>query len=176
MRYMMKSGILSNFDNEKKLAQIKSEFWGAKKTITLSDSDSLYQTNIDIMSAPLERSGDVRYRVYILTNENDEVLLKGHPGYALEDDPDVVGWPVYRAPKVDHADVLIDGFNYLLVMNNSQNYVLKNDSGASVLQIMHQGISGGWIIETNETFDAPILCGLFIFCRYIEQENEFSVV
>lgn len=176
MRYMMKSGILSIPESEKILAQIKSLFWEVKKTISLHDSSTQYMTDIGIMDAPSEKREDVRYRVYTLTNGNNEVLMEAHPGYAEDDDPDIVGWPIFRAPKVDHADILIGNSAYLLVMHNSQNYDLKDESGTSVLQIMHKGISGGWSIETAETFNAQVLCGLFIFCRYIEQENEFVIV
>ncbi len=176
MRYMMKAGILTAPENEKKLAQIKSAFLGAKKTISLADSGTQYQTDIHRMDAPPEKCGDVRYRIYTLRNDTGVVLMEAHPGYAKDDDSDAVGWPICRAPRVDHADLRIDGTAYLLVMHNSQNYSLKDQSGASILQIMHRGISGGWIIETSEPFDAQVLCGLFLFCRYIEQENEFIVV
>lgn len=176
MRYTMKSGILSSSESNKVLAQIKSMFWGAKKTISLHDSGTQYMTDIDTMNSQSEKKGDVRYRVYTLKNGNNEILMEAHPGYAKEDDPDVVGWPIFRVPKVDHADILIGNSAYFLVMNNSQNYELKNESGMSVLQIMHKGISGGWTMETEEAFNAQILCGLFIFCRYIEQENEFVMV
>ncbi len=176
MRYMIKSGILSIPESGKKLAQIKSTFGGAKKTISLYDSATQYKTDIDIMDAPAEKSGDIRYHIYTLINGSDKMLMKARPGYAKDDDPDVVGWPICRAPKVDHAGILIDGSSYLLVMHNSQNYSLQNKDGTAVLQIMHKGISGGWTIETAENFDAQVLCGLFIFCRYIEQENEFMIV
>lgn len=176
MRYIMKSGILSIPEGAKKLAQIKSTFGGAKKYISLYGSTTQYHANIDIMDTPSEKSGDVRYRIYTLKNECNEVLMEAHPGYAKDDDPAVLGWPICRAPKVDHADVLIANSAYLLVMHNSQNYSLRNKDGSTVLQIIHKGISGGWTIKTVETFNALVLCGLFIFCRYIEQENEFIVV
>ncbi|WP_367926232.1 hypothetical protein [uncultured Ruthenibacterium sp.] len=176
MRYIMKSGILSISENAKKLAQVTSAFGKMKKTISLPDGSVQYQTDIDIMDAPAEKRGDVRYRVYTLTNGNDQVLMVAHPGYAKEDDPDMVAWPMCRTPKVDHADIMIDGVTYLLVMHNSQNYALKDGKGTSVLQIMHKGISGGWTIETAKSFSAQVICGLFIFCRYIEQENEFIIV
>lgn len=176
MRYMMKAGILTVQESGKKLAQMKSAFLGANKTISLSDGGAQFQTDIHIMDAPPKKSRDVRCRIYTLRNDRGKVLMEAHPGYAKDDDPDAVGWPICWAPKVDHADLLIDGTAYLLVMHNTQNYSLKDQSGASVLQIMHQGISGGWIIETSEPFGAQVLCGLFLFCRYIEQENEFIVV
>ena len=41
---------------------------------------------------------------------------------------------------------------------------------------MHRGIAGGWTLEDNCGFSPEMLCGIFIFCRYIEQENEFMIV
>ena len=66
--------------------------------------------------------------------------------------------------------------SYALVMHNSQNYGLKDPTGCTVVQIMHRGLCGGWNIDTDEAFSSGILCGIFAFCRYMEQENEFVVV
>ena len=176
MHYLMKSGILSVIESEKKLAQIKSVLCGAKKVISLHDSGIQYTMDIDIAEAPLGKRDDVRYRVYNLSNEKNEVLMEARPGYDENDNPDVAGWPVFRVPKVDHADLMIGDSPFVLIMQNSQNYILKDESGDSVLQIIHKGIAGGWEIETTETFNPQILCGIFIFCRYIEQENEFYIV
>ena len=71
-------------------------------------------------------------------------------------------------PRVDHANIVVNGEEYLLTMHNSQNYSLLNTCNSEVLRIMHKGIAGGWIVED--------ICGIFIFCRYIEQENEFLIV
>lgn len=175
MQYMMKSGIL--FDaNEKKIAQIKGTFGRVMKTIFLSDSSMQYQADIDIIDVPGKKNADIHNRVYVLKNDRGEVLMEAHPGYAKDDDPDKVGWPICRAPKVDHAEVRTADNIYILVMHNSQNYALQSKNGTPVLQIMHKGISGGWTIDTTENFCAEVICGLFIFCRYIEQENEFLIV
>lgn len=176
MRYMMKSGILSVLESGKVLAKIKRDFLGTKKTVLLSSSGKQYQADISITNISEGTSGDIRFQTYVLKNSDDEVLMNACPGYAKEDDPDVVDWPICRAPKVDHAVILFNGITYLLVMHNSQNYSLQDQNGVAVLQIMHRGISGGWTIDTTEKFPPQVLCGLFIFCRYIEQENEFIVV
>ena len=176
MKYIMKSGVLSVSGSGEKLAYIKHPFAGVRKCVALYDGDTQYHTDIDIAGAPPEKRGDVRYRVYTLKNDRGKTLMRAQPGYAKDEDPDVVGWPICRVPKVDHADILIAGSAYLLVMHNSQNYSLQNKESTTVLQIMHKGISGGWDIETDEAFDAQIICGLFVFCRYMEQENEFIIV
>ena len=61
-------------------------------------------------------------------------------------------------------------------MHNSQNYSLINAHNSEVLRIMHKGIAGGWAVEDICGFVPEIICGIFIFCRYIEQENEFLIV
>ena len=98
------------------------------------------------------------------------------PGYAEGDDPGVVGWPICRMPRVDHANIVVNGEEYLLTMHNSQNYSLLNTRNSEVLRIMHKGIAGGWIVEDICGLVPEIICGIFIFCRYIEQENEFLIV
>ena len=176
MRYRMKSGVLFLPGSGERCAQIKSAFWGARRSISLADGGAQYQTDIDLLEAPAGRSGDVRYHVYTLKDGDGEVLMQARPGYAVEDDPDLVGWPICRVPRVDHADVSLEGSAYSLVMHNSQNYSLQGESGPATLRIMHEGISGGWTMEAARAFAPQVLCGLFIFCRYMEQENEFIVV
>ena len=70
----------------------------------------------------------------------------------------------------------MNGEEYLLTMHNSQNYSLINAHNSEVLRIMHKGIAGGWAVEDHSGFTPEIICGIFIFCRYIEQENEFLIV
>lgn len=65
---------------------------------------------------------------------------------------------------------------YVLTMHNSQNYSLMDTNDLEVLCIMHKGIAGGWMVESNCGFAPEIICGIFTFCRYIEQENEFLIV
>lgn len=42
--------------------------------------------------------------------------------------------------------------------------------------IMRRGLCGGWLIDAFDDFSPEILCGIFVFCRYVEQENEFLIV
>ncbi len=176
MRYLMKSGVLSNPKSGTAHAKVKNSFLGATKTIILPEDETTYLTDIDITDAPSGKSGDVRYRTYTLKDTDGTLFMEAHPGYAKDDAPDIVGWPICRAPKVDHAAIVLDGAEYQLLMHNSQNYSMLDSDGKALVQIMHKGISGGWTIETNLDISAWTLCGLFIFCRYIEQENEFIVV
>ena len=115
-------------------------------------------------------------REYFLFDNKKHLVGSAFPGYADGNDPDVVGWPICRMQKVDHANVSIDEKKYILTMHNSQNYFLVDTNDSEALHIMHKGISGGWMVESNCGFTPEIICGIFTFCRYIEEENEFLIV
>ena len=119
---------------------------------------------------------DVINREYILTGNGKQIICSARPGYADGDDPNIVGWPICRMPRVDHASIVMNGEEYLLTMHNSQNYSLKDTNHTEVLRIMHKGIAGGWDVEDICDITPEIICGIFVFCRYIEQENEFLIV
>jgi len=61
-------------------------------------------------------------------------------------------------------------------MHSSRNYALKDSAGYSVVQIVRRGPAGGWDIEAVGELAPEILCGLFAFCGYMEQENESLIV
>ena len=61
-------------------------------------------------------------------------------------------------------------------MENVQNYVLTDAQGRCAVRIIHRGMSGGWKLDVSQPLSPSLLCGLFIFCRYLEKENEFVVV
>lgn len=174
MKYMMKAGVL--YEGEKKLARLKGNFNGPEKKIFLADERLALRTNIRSLEARPERSGDVRNRRYVMVKEGGETCACAEPEYSSDDDPELVGWPVCRMPRVDHARFFLDGQEYCMVMENSQNYCLKNQAGNDVMRIVHRGLAGGWNIEAGREFSPAIICGIFVFCRYMEQENEFLTV
>ncbi|QRV22121.1 hypothetical protein I6K70_12195 [Lacrimispora saccharolytica] len=79
-------------------------------------------------------------------------------------------------PRVDSADLILQNLSAHLKMINSQNYLLSDGSGQGILSVMHRGGMGGWDLDSREEFSPEILCGIFVFCRYLEQENELIVV
>lgn len=176
MKYTIKAGVLYKNEPQLALARIKSALLSSQKKILSVADDLLLTADIRYLDEAKASSGDVRNREYILTDSKNRLLGSAHPGYADGDDPDVVGWPIYRMPRVDHANIVVNGEEYLLTMHNSQNYSLINNANSEVLRIMHNGISRGWIVEDTCGFLPEIICGIFIFCRYIEQENEFLIV
>ena len=175
MQYTIKSGVLYN-ETQTALAKIKSALLGPQRKIFSITNETLLTADIRYLDESKASSGDVRNREYILTDTKNQLVGSAHPGYAEGDDPNVVGWPICRMPRVDHADLVMNGKEFLLTMHNSQNYSLMDTNDLEVLCIMHKGIAGGWMVESNCGFAPEIICGIFTFCRYIEQENEFLIV
>ena len=175
MQYTIKSGVLYN-ETQTALANIKSALLGPQRKIFSITNETLLTADIRYLDESKASSGDVRNREYILTDTKNQLIGSAHPGYAEGDDPNVVGWPICRMPRVDHADLVMNGKEFLLTMHNSQNYSLMDTNDLEVLCIMHKGIAGGWMVESNCGFAPEIICGIFTFCRYIEQENEFLIV
>ena len=173
MNYIMRSGCLSKEQSSEVMAKIKSTITGPVKKILLSDAE--YHTDIRRLNPPPKRSGDVRFREYIFADQKD-TRMTGRPGYADGEDPLVTGWPVCRLPRVDHARIMIGNEEYVLTMHNPRNYSMKDRNGCVVLQLLHRGLSGGWQMRDDRGFAIELLCGIFAFCRYLEQENEFLIV
>ncbi len=175
MHYTIKAGILYN-EAQTALAKIINTFLGPQRRIHSMAGDLLLTADVRYVERSDIRPGDVRNREYVLTGSGSQLLCSARPGYADGDDPDVVGWPISRMPRVDHAQVSVGETEYVLTMENSQNYSLIDTNDAEILHIMHKGIAGGWTVESSYDFAPEIISGIFTFCRYIEQENEFLIV
>jgi len=174
MKYTMKAGVL--YQDEKILVRLKSSFNGPEKNVILADGTLILRTDIRDLDVPAEKSGDVRFRRYIIFDENGKECAVAKPDYAEGDDPEIVGWPICRMPKIDHAQFLYHNDEYMLTMQNSQNYSLTDRSGKTDVQIFHRGLIGGWNIIADNKFTPEMICGIFAFCRYMERENEFLTV
>ena len=176
MRYTIKSGMLFSEENHVELAKIKSTLGSSEKAIYAPDGRRLLTADARSSYTGKKTSGDVRMKEYMLKNQEGEAIATGRPGYAEGDDPAVVGWPIHRLPRTDHAEILWRGRQWLLIMRSSRYYALSDDENREVLSIRHRGGLGGWTLEDHYGFDCGMLCGLFVFCRYIEQENELLLV
>lgn len=170
MNYTMVAGSLYDKHKNKMFVHIKSRFAGPEKRILSADGELLLQSDIR------SETGDARYTEYVLQDEKGNQCAIARPNYAEGEDPAEFGWPIYRMPKKDHAQVNMEGQEYCLVMQSSQKYTLADQTGNIVLRILHKGLIRGWNIEADDNFSPEIVCGIFIFCRYIEQEDEFIVV
>ena len=176
MNYILKLGILYEESSTKDLAKIKSAIIGAEKNIYLHGNEWIAKTNIRNLNQNETHSGDVRFREYVMVDKEKRIMILGYPDYAKGENPDEVGWPAVRVPRVDHAEIYIEEKKYILEMHNSQSYSLLDCTGETILRIMHRGICGGWNLVTDCKFMPEIMCGLFLFCSYIEQENELLII
>lgn len=176
MEYTLRSGILYQEPSHLPLRKIDSSMIGPVKKIYTDRDILLLKADIAYLHEGTARLGDLHDKVYRLVGRDEEPIATGRPGYAEGEDPDMAGWPVSRLPRVDHAKVTIAEAAYRLTMHNSQDYSLRDGNGREVMRILHKGICGGWRIRDDYGSAPELLCGIFIFCRYIEQENEFLIV
>ena len=175
MNYKLFSGILYNAADGTPLAKIRGSFRGPEKEITSADGVPLYTSRIRLMDAPVGRSGEVRYHRYDLTAA-DGSSIEAQPAYAPDVCPDEEGWPLCSPPRADRAMLALGSALYTLIMQNTQNYILQNATGAVVARIVHRGVTGGWDIDAPARLSAGLVCGLYVFSRYLERENEFWMV
>ena len=174
MNYLLISGSLYRENDRQPLARIKNEFFTQDRSITLTGSSDAMRTYIRQKDG--SESQDVRSRTYLFSDAAGNVLMSAQPCYAEGEDPKTHGWPVMRMPKADHAEVTIGNESFLLRMESSELYVLEEENGRQPVKISHRGIVGGWDISASESMHVEYLCALFVFCRYLEEENEFSIV
>lgn len=126
MKYIMKAGVL--YQKDRVTVRIKSSLASPAKKVLSAEGHLLLQTDICNMEVPPDRQGDVRFREYIMTAGQEKPLATAKPNYTEGDDPMAVGWPVCRLPRVDNAQVQINGRTYCLTMQNGQNYLLTESS------------------------------------------------
>ncbi len=198
MQYVMKAGMLYDRNLKKVFARMKREFAGRERRILSADGALVLHTNIrrlqesgrqgretaqtesgrgtrgdDTGEAFHGADGDVRLLEYVLEDEAGHTYATARPDYAEGEAPEEGGWPLCRMPKVDHARLRMDGREYDLIMKDSASYTMSEPSGRVVLRVLHKGLAGGWDIEALDRLMPETVCGLFAFCRYMEQENEF---
>ena len=176
MDYELKAGVLCRQEGGPPLARIKTGLCGPARQILGPDGTLLLRTEIRHLDGPPGQGGDVRYTKYVMCREDGREYASGAPRYAERDDPERVGWPICRMPRTDHALIALGAVQYILRMETSREYSMEDSAGRRVLRIVHRGATGGWRLEAEQTFPACFLCGLFIFCRYLESENQFLSV
>lgn len=176
MRYTLKSGILYLEPAHEALAKIKSALTGPVKRILRKDDALVLKADVRCPDASRQYSGDARDREYVLLNGGGDIVASARPDYAEGETSDAAMRSIYRMPRVDHACLTIGDAAYVLTMHNSQRYTMADAQGRELLRVAHKGLAGGWQLEDEGGFSPEMLCGLFIFCRYIEQENEMLVV
>ena len=126
MKYTIKAGVLYKNESQLALVRIKSVLLGPQRKILSIAGELLLTADARYLDESKASSGDVRNREYLLTDNENQLVGSARPGYVDGDDPNVVGWPICRMPRVDHANIVVNGEEYLLTMHNSQNYSLIN--------------------------------------------------
>jgi len=162
----MMGGVLSLRDAV--AARITGVFTGPEKRILSPAGDLLLLADIQE-----EDAGEARARQYRLLDAQGNLIACAQPADAENEKSAAFGWPQQRVPWVDHARMTLGKAEYCLTMKNSQNYVLEHPNGEAAATFFHRGLTGGWDIEARDALSPEILCGVFVFCRYLEQENEF---
>lgn len=119
--------------------------------------------------------GGAHFRQYVIYDRNGNVYASAEPAYDVGNRPEAE-WPGFRTVGTNQAKLLIGGQEFCLIMQNSQNYYMEDGDGKTVLKVLHRGLAGGWDIESADGISPEMACGIFVFCRYLEQENEFLAV
>lgn len=173
-KYLMLSGVLSRVDTNEELAKISNIVLGPEKRIRLAKTKTEYRTET-IRDKKTFDATTLKGLEYRLLDCSGNPVIRAFPHYAPEDDPSIKGWPLNRLPRINTLQFEMNG-HYVLTMLNSSNYSLCREDGSEVMRIIHRGLIGGWNIEEWSDFSPEIICGLFVFCRYLEHENEFETV
>ncbi len=178
MQYLIKAGVLYDETGRQMLAKTEATIGSPVRKIISHTGEAAMQTDIRFLDPASPQKGDVRNKEYLLEDAAGRVIASGRPGYAKEDDPDAAGWPINRLPKADHADLLLDGTPYLLSAHDGRNYSLYDGTGFEVLTLRQAGAVKGWQLSCADApcFSPEILCGIYTFCKYLKEENEFPIV
>lgn len=173
MIYYLTAGVLCAADEAQPLAHIRGCLCGAEKQVFNGDNSLLLRTDIRLLYPDAQA---VPAKEYVMYGPDGSELAVARPRCSTGDDPSAASWPVCRMPRADEAVLTMEGREYTLVMENVQNYVLTDAQGRCAVRIIHRGMTGGWKLDVSQPLSPPLLCGLFIFCRYLEKENEFVVI
>ena len=170
-RYTISSGVLTRESDGKPLLRIAGV--GAKREKRICTMDGKILGSVVVRG---NESGHVSEREYLLLDTLGKTCAVVRPAYAAGEDPNEAGWPVHRAPTVDRAEVLINGEACELVMHDTYCYTLTKRHRQGQARLRHKGLCGGWLVEAEQDFTPKMLSAFYVFCRYMEQENEFPIV
>ena len=175
-RYILAAGTLRRAGEKGALMSIKGTVSGQEKKLLSPAGELMARTVIYNEAAGGYGADRVDGHTYVLTDEAGREHAAATPHYAAGNDPADGGWPVCHMPRADHAEVTLEGEGYDMVMHSGQDYSLYDRAHRQVVHILHRGLMGGWTIEDETGLPPEDLCGLFVFCRYLERENEFLTV
>lgn len=168
MKYLIRAGELFSIENGKaslSLASIQSPFYSVRHTILSAEGQTVFFTDIRTDS----RGGGKAGNQYLITDLQRHIVLSGKPECSADGIPGHV-------PRVDRVQLKMNQSVGSLRMLNSQNYCLEDAHGQRAVEIIHNGIDGGWTLEADASVSPALLLGIFIFSRYLDKENKFVVI
>lgn len=167
MRYRIKAGALYAEGEETPLVRLEGRFCTRDKQI-------LDGAGSPVLRTAIRREREAGGCAYRMEEPSGACYAQAWPDLTPREGAGAP--PLNRMPRVDHARLRLGEREYLLIMQSPRTYGLLTLSGKKAVQIDHCGVAGGWQVETWQDFTPAFLCGLFVFCRYLERENELLVV
>ena len=169
MRFTMRRGVLSTGADRKVCAVLRGVCFKSEKRVFSYDGTLALRTDA-------RRSEISGTREYVMLTSDSTECATARPRYSTKDDPDRAGWPIARAPYMDHVHLFWEGYEYRLTMDRSQNYLLSDTSHAPAAQFHCRGMLSGWDVEARDGFTAELLCDVFAFGQYLREENKLYIV
>lgn len=154
MQYLIRDGILYQKNSETSLtllAQIQFPSFHTKKVIL--DSRQEPRLIADTQENPKESR-----KTCLLSDPEGNLLVRGI--LTFNGNLIAITW---------------QGKKFELYMEDSQTFHLTDQSGHILWKLTHNGFQGGWTIYSSMALDPYILLGFFIFTRYLDKENEFTI-
>lgn len=82
----------------------------------------------------------------------------------------------FRTPEIDNLSLKVNENSYEIVRIGYPKYEIRDSLGDSVLELRYSLIARQWSVYTDNHFTAPIICGIILFCQYLEFENDVIVL
>ena len=164
MKYLIKAGKLYQIDNERpsaKLAYLKMPYYPTKKTILSPDGRIKLYADIKTGEG-VKRSQE---QIYVLSDPLNQTILSGSPVSSKRS-------PLQNGIPVNQIRFTMEHKIYDLFMKSNEEYCIMDENSWVTARLLHNS-KGGWSVEAELVFSPFILMGLFIFCRYLDKDNEF---
>ena len=165
MKYLIKTGKLYQIDNGRpgaKLACLKPPYYPVRKTILSPDGSIKLYADIKTCKG----SEPNRDQLYILSDSLNQTILSGSPVYTKK-------LLLLDGIAANQIKLTMDHKPYNIYMKSCQEYCIMDENSWVAARLEHNPKGGGWLVESYPVFNPFILMGIFIFCRYLDKNNEF---
>lgn len=160
------------------LGSIRHKFFSPRFTITNRQGDTIGRTDIYVNRSRDFPSTALESTSYILVSaQSGERIATGVPAY--NDDVDVTKIQTYliRPPLADRLIILLQGTDDKFILHVKMN-------GTAVISGIDKDVSGtikrlkrrSFSVDLSISDDTMLLCGIFLFTRYLLMENEPIIV